>query len=140
MHLVRKQSPWFPSLIEELFASEWNPQNAIFNQVPPVNIVENDADYQVSLAAPGKSKEDFEIAVEDGILSITAEEKEEKVVEKGKFTRKEFGFNAFQRSFTLPESVDPTKIDGRYAHGVLELTLPKYKEAQPQPRQLIAVK
>ncbi len=140
MHLVRKQTPWFPSLLEELFASEWNPQNATFSQVPPVNIVENDTNFQVSLAVPGKSKKDFEIAVEDGVLSIAAQEKEEKVVEKGKFTRKEFGFNAFKRSFTLPESVDPTKIDGRYEHGVLELTLPKYKEAQPQPRQLIAVK
>lgn len=139
MNLVRKQTPWFPSLLDELFHTDWTPQNATFSQVPPVNIIENDTDFQLALAVPGKTKDDFEIAVEDGILSIAAQEKEEKVVEKGNYTRKEFGFNAFKRSFTLPESVDPTMIDGRYENGVLQITLPKHKEAQPQPRKLISI-
>ena len=71
---------------------------------------------------------------------MSTKEKEEKVVEKGKFTRKEFDFKYFKRSFTLPDSVDPTNIDGRYENGVLQLTLPKYKEAQPQPRKLISIR
>lgn len=140
MNLVKKQTPWFPSLLDELFHSDWNTQMPAFNQVPPVNILENDKDFLVSLAVPGKTKDDFEIAVDEGILSVATKEKDEKVVEKGKFTRKEYDFKYFKRSFTLPDSVDPTNIDGRYENGVLQLTLPKYKEAQPQPRKLISIK
>ena len=140
MNLVKKQIPWFPSLLDELFYSDWNTQMQTFNQGPPVNILENDKDFLVSLAVPGKTKDDFEIAIDNGILSLATKEKKEKVLEKGKFKRKEFDFNYFKRTFIIPDSVDSSNIDCHYKNGVLQLTLPKYEEAQPQPRKLISVK
>ena len=140
MNLVKKQTPWFPSLLDELFHSSWNIEVPALNQLPPVNIIENDRDFLVSLAVPGKTKDDFEIAIDNGILSLATKEKKEKVLENGKFKRKEFDFNYFKRSFILPDSVDSSNIDCHYKNGVLQLTLPKYEEAQPQPRKLISVK
>nr|AOE08492.1 heat shock protein Hsp20 [uncultured bacterium] len=140
MNLVKKQTPWFPSLLDELFHSSWNIEVPALNQLPPVNIIENDRDFLVSLAVPGKTKDDFEIAIDNGILSLASKEKKEKVLENGKFKRKEFDFNYFKRSFILPDSVDSSNIDCHYKNGVLQLTLPKYEEAQPQPRKLISVK
>ena len=140
MNLVKKQTPWFPSLLDELFHSSWNIEVPALNQLPPVNIIENDRDFLVSLAVPGKTKDDFEIAIDNGILSLSSKEKKEKVLENGKFKRKEFDFNYFKRSFILPDSVDSSNIDCHYKNGVLQLTLPKYEEAQPQPRKLISVK
>lgn len=140
MNLVKKQTPWFPSLLDELFHSSWNIEVPALNQLPPVNIIENDRDFLVSLAVPGKTKDDFEIAIDNGILSLATKEKKEKVLEKGKFKRKEFDFNYFKRTFIIPDSVDSSNIDCHYKNGVLQLTLPKYEEAQPQPRKLISVK
>ena len=139
MNLVKKQTPWFPSLLDELFHSSWNIEVPALNQLPPVNIIENDRDFLVSLAVPGKTKDDFEIAIDNGILSLATKEKKEKVLEKGKFKRKEFDFNYFKRTFIIPDSVDSSNIDCHYKNGVLQLTLPKYEEAQPQPRKLISV-
>jgi len=85
-------------------------------------------------------KDDFEIEVEDGILSISSTKKKKNFNEKGKFTRREFSYNSFRRSFTLPDSVDPAQrlmqLQGRCA----SVLLPKHKEAQPQPKKLIKIR
>jgi HSP20 family protein len=108
--------------------------------MPAVNIKELDSQFEIELAVPGIQKEDFAIEVEEGILSISSTQEEEQVNEKGKFTRREFSYNSFRRSFTLPDSVDPTKIDASYSNGVLRVLLPKHKEAQPQPKKLIKIR
>ncbi|MDA0793590.1 MAG: Hsp20/alpha crystallin family protein [Bacteroidetes bacterium] len=142
MNLIRKQTPFFPSLIDDFIGSDWNLKVPSFSYtMPAVNIKELDSQFEIELAVPGKKKDDFEIEVENGILSISSsQEEEQQVNEKGKFTRREFSYTSFRRSFTLPDSVDPTKIDARYADGVLQVLLPKHKEAQPQPKKLIKIR
>ena len=142
MNLIRKQTPFFPSLIDDFIGSDWNLKVPSFSStMPAVNIKELDSQFEILLAVPGKKKDDFEIEVENGILSISSsQEEEQQVNEKGKFTRREFSYTSFRRSFTLPDSVDPTKIDARYADGVLQVLLPKHKEAQPQPKKLIKIR
>ena len=142
MNLIRKQTPFFPSLIDDFIGSDWNLKVPSFSStMPAVNIKELDSQFEIELAVPGKKKDDFEIEVENGILSISSsQEEEQQVNEKGKFTRREFSYTSFRRSFTLPDSVDPTKIDARYADGVLQVLLPKHKEAQQQPKKLIKIR
>ena len=141
MNLIRKQPPFFPSLIDDFINTDWNLKVPSFSStVPAVNIKELDSQFEIELAVPGMKKDDFEIEVEDGVLSISSTQEEEQVNEKGKFTRREFGYSSFRRSFTLPDSVDPTKIDATYKEGVLLVLLPKHKEAQPQPKKLIKIR
>ena len=141
MNLIRKQPPFFPSLIDDFINTDWNLKVPSFSgTVPAVNIKELDSQFEIELAVPGMKKDDFEIEVEDGVLSISSTQEEEQVNEKGKFTRQEFSYSSFRRSFTLPDSVDPTKIDATYKEGVLLVLLPKHKEAQPQPKKLIKIR
>ena len=141
MNLIRKQPPFFPSLIDDFIKTDWNLKVPTFSgTVPAVNIKELDSQFEIELAVPGMKKDDFEIEVEDGVLSISSTQEEEQVNEKGKFTRREFSYSSFRRSFTLPESVDPKKIDATYKEGVLLVLLPKHKEAQPQPKKLIKIR
>jgi HSP20 family protein len=141
MNLIRKQPPFFPSLIDDFIKNDWNlkvPSSSV--TVPAVNIKELNSQFEIELAAPGMKKDNFEIEVEDGVLSISSTQEEEQVNEKGKFTRREFSYSSFRRSFSLPDSVDPTNIDATYKEGVLLVLLPKHKEAQPQPRKLIKIR
>ena len=141
MNLIRKQPPFFPSLIDDFIKNDWNlkvPSSSV--TVPAVNIKELNSQFEIELAAPGMKKDDFEIEVDDGVLSISSTQEEEQVNEKGKFTRREFSYSSFRRSFSLPDSVDPTNIDATYKEGVLLVLLPKHKEAQPQPRKLIKIR
>ena len=141
MNLLRKQSPFFPSLVDEFVNRDWNLELPSFSTtVPAVNIIEKETVYKIELAVPGMRKDHFEIEMEEGILSISANQDEEKTSEKGKFTRREFSYNSFRRSFTIPESVDPAKIDANYTEGVLFISLPKRKEALPQPKKLINIR
>jgi HSP20 family protein len=141
MNLIRKQPPFFPSLIDDFINTDWNLKVPSFSgTVPAVNIKELDSQFEIELAVPGMKKDDFEIEVEDGVLSISSTQEEEQVNEKGKFTRREFSYSSFRRSFTLPDSVDPTKIDATYKEGLLLVLLPKHKEAQPQPKKLIKIR
>ena len=141
MNLIRKQPPFFPSLIDDFINTDWNLKVPSFSStVPAVNIKELDSQFEIELAVPGMKKDDFEIEVEDGVLSISSTQEEEQVNEKGKFTRREFSYSSFRRSFTLPDSVNPTKIDATYKEGVLLVLLPMHKEAQPQPKKLIKIR
>jgi len=128
-------------LIDDFIYNDWNIKSPSHSStMPAVNIKELDSQFEIELAVPGIQKEDFAIEVEEGILSISSTQEEEQVNEKGKFTRREFSYNSFRRSFTLPDSVDPTKIDASYSNGVLRVLLPKHKEAQPQPKKLIKIR
>ena len=141
MNLLRKQSPFFPSLVDEFVNRDWNLELPSFSTtVPAVNIIEKETEYKIELAVPGMRKDHFEIEMEEGILSISVNQDEEKTSEKGKFTRREFSYNSFRRSFTIPESVDPAKIDANYTEGVLFISLPKRKEALPPPKKLINIR
>ncbi len=122
------------SLLNDSFLNE-----KLATRTPSVNITETDAQFEVELAVPGLSKEDFKINLEKDVLSVSAEKKTETVDENKKFTKREYNFNSFLRSFTLPESADHSKINADYTAGILKLTIAKKKEAKSQSRE-IAVK
>lgn len=107
--------------------------------VPAVNIIEQPESFVLQLAAPGYSKNDFDIKVEKDSLVISAKATERKT-ENVNYTRCEFGFEAFERSFKLGKAIDSSKIDASYENGVLALTLKKREEAIPKPPIKVEVK
>jgi len=141
MNLIRKQNPFFPSLVDELFNQDRRLRtSSISSTTPAVNIIEQDTQFLIELAAPGNKKKDFEIEIEDGILSISSSSnKEDNTSEKETFTRQEFSYNSFRRSFTIPESVDVSSIEATYSEGVLLIKLLKLEEALPLPKKLIKI-
>ena len=104
---------------------------------PAVNVYEDDKGYTIEVAAPGTSRKDFNLEVENDVLTISTERKESKEDKKGNFLRREFGYRSFRRSFELPESVDQEKIHATHDAGILILSLPKKEEVfHNAPRQI----
>jgi HSP20 family protein len=132
---LTRSGEMMPPLFDD-FLRPWNEwfDNGGFSgrtlKVPAVNITENKDDFNVALAVPGMKKEDFNIDVEGNMLTISCEKEEKKEEKDAKYTRMEFNFSSFSRSFTLPEEVNREKIDARYDDGVLKLSLPKKEEAK----------
>ncbi len=130
-----------PAIFENFF----KPWNSFFNNadgwnMPAVNIKEEENAYSVSLAAPGLKKEDFRVDVDGDMLTISSDKEESKEEKKEKFTRKEYSYASFSRSFTLPADVDRTKIDARYLDGVLMISLPRKENGRKPSATQIAVK
>ena len=97
-------------------------------------------DFALEVAAPGLEKENFEVKVDDGILTITATlEEEAEAKEKETYTRREFRYANFTRRFTLPESTNDAAISAVYTNGILKVVLPKKEEAKPQPARLVEI-
>ncbi|WP_276498536.1 Hsp20/alpha crystallin family protein [Pontibacter litorisediminis] len=105
------------------FPSRVGPQ--MMANVPATNIRENEQDYAIELAAPGMQKEDFNIDVHDGMLTISSEKEEEKKDEQENYTRREYNYSSFTRSFRLPDAVKEEDIKASYKDGVLHVTVPK---------------
>ena len=103
---------------------------------PPVNIHETAEAYHLELSAPGRTKEDFKLSVDNGQLTIGFEKKEETKTEEYKTIRKEFSFRSFKRSFNLDERIETSGIQARYENGVLKLYLPKKAEAKEGAKQI----
>ena len=114
-------------LFENFFGEEFlNRELAQF--VPAVNLSEEEGKYAVELAAPGFEKNDFKIELNEGILQISGKHQNEKEVKEKKFSRKEFSYGSFQRSFSLPEKINEEGIEARYENGILKVSLPKKEE------------
>ena len=138
MNLIKRQNPVFTSLIDDLFINQdWNHISAT---VPAANIIEADDHFDIELAAPGKKKSDFTIELDEGVLTISSETETKSTEKDGSFTRKEFGYSSFKRSFNIPETVSADKISASYKEGILTVSLPKKAEALPQPKKLISIK
>jgi HSP20 family protein len=134
-----------PAVFNDFFKpwNEWFDRGSLFNRpltVPAVNITENQGNYEVSLAVPGLKKDDFKIDVDGNMLTISSEKEESKEEKEKSFTRKEYSYSSFSRSFTLPEEVNKEKIEAKYEDGVLKLTLPRKEEAKKITAKKIAVK
>lgn len=137
-----------PSLLKPttLFDDFFKPWNQWFddrwvsiNQLPAVNIKETDTDYEIKMAAPGLEKSDFKIDVNGSMITISAEKDEKKEEKEEDYTRKEYNYTSFSRSFSLPENIDTSKIDASYVHGELKLLLPKKEEAKKASHKSITV-
>ena len=104
--------------------------NDFFKNQPAVNVIESDKTYRVELAAPGLEKADFNVQVEKDRLLISVEKEHNQAEEGEKFTRREFGYQKFQRSFNLGKTVNQDAIEANYENGILTIVLPKKEEAQ----------
>lgn len=122
-------SPMLTDMIENFFRNDFLSKE-FAGYVPAVNISESDKAFHIELSAAGFSKEEFKIAVEKDVLTISAEHKVEKTEEDKNYTRKEFSHGSFKRSFTLPETVDVEKIEAKYENGILKLKVLKKEQTK----------
>lgn len=133
---TRNTAPYFNNVFDSLFSDALN-KNYGVNKVPNVNIYEGEHEYKIELAAPGLTKEDFKIDLKKDNLSVWAEKKaEEGTIEKD-YSRKEFEYSSFARSFVLPEGVDTDKISAEYLNGILTITIGKKDEAKLTHKEII---
>lgn len=107
--------------------------------IPKVNIKETTDDFILEMAVPGLKKSDFQIDIESQMLSISTNVKEENEPNEENYTRREFGYASFKRTFTLPESVNDEKINAHYKDGILSILLPKKEEAKQKPSRSIKI-
>ena len=124
-----------PSLFDDFFKpwNEWFDNGNLLGKLmtlPAVNVTENNDNYTVSLAAPGLKKEDFKVDVDGHMLTISSEKEVKKEENDEKFTRKEYSYSSFSRSFTLPEDVKQDAIDAKYENGILSIRLPRKEETK----------
>lgn len=133
----------YPSLWNKLFDDEFFNMNfsPSGTTLPSVNIKETKDDFKVEVAAPGMRKEDFRIELDNNIMTIASEHSEEEgdKDKEGNYTRREFSYQSFQRSFTLPSTVKGDDISAQYKDGVLNIVIPKREEAKQKPSRTIEI-
>ena len=142
---LTKRDLFLPSAFNDFFKpwNEWfdgDIQWPAAFRAPAVNISQHEKEYQVSLAAPGLKKNDFKIDVEGNILTISCEKEESKEEKEKKFTRREYSYSSFSRSFTLPGEINVDKIEATYEDGLLKVSLPRKAEAKKLSAKHVAVK
>jgi HSP20 family protein len=141
MTLVKKMNTptlfnerWLTDLFDDrFFDADWLRK---VQEVPAVNVMEKEKEFEIQMAAPGLTKKDFNITIENGVLTIFVEKEIENEQKDKNFTRKEYNYTNFSRSFTLPESVKTEKVDAFYENGILKLVLPKEVEAKVKPKAI----
>ena len=143
--LVLRNSNQAPSVFDRFFDGQmfdWS--NSNFSEtnttLPSVNIKEDNESFKVEVAAPGFEKSDFKIEQNLNNLVISSEKKVENEVKEGEaFTKREFSYQSFTRSFTLPQTADSDKIVASYENGILKVSIPKREEAKPKPARMIEI-
>ena len=139
---VRRSQNWLPSIFNDFFDNEWMVKaNAT---APAINVIETEKAYKVELAAPGMTKEDFNVRIdEENNLVISMEKKTENKEEKKdcRYLRSDFSYSKFQQTMILPENVDKDHISAQVENGVLNIELPKLSEEEvKKPDRTIEVK
>ncbi|WGD34498.1 Hsp20/alpha crystallin family protein [Olleya sp. YS] len=132
-------SSWMDDLFSRNLGNEFMSNFNTGMTLPAVNIKNSDDEFIVEMAVPGLKKSDFDINLDDKILTISAETQTENEEEAQHFTRREFGYSSFKRTFTLPETVETEKINAKYHDGILEVHLPKREEAKKKPAKTIKI-
>ena len=141
MNIIRKTTPWFPSLFDEFFTRDFGIDLAPrTHQTPAVNITEKEDAFHLELVAPGKEKKDFDVELEEDTLIISTNSDSGIVEDDTQFTRREFDYASFNRSFRIPETIDTKRIKANYKNGLLSIILPKRKEAIPEPKKQIEIR
>ena len=131
---VRRNQNWLPSIFNDFLNNDWLVERRN-TTAPAVNIIENDEEYKIEVAAPGMTKEDFKVHInEDNELIISmekrSEEKDEEKRHKGTYLRREFSYTQFQQSLLLPDNVVREKISAKVENGVMSIDIPKKKETE----------
>ncbi|ACU63724.1 Hsp20/alpha crystallin family protein [Chitinophaga pinensis] len=148
MSLVKRTAttlPGFPSLFDDFFSREffnWGNNNfsSTSTTVPSVNIKETADSYEVEVAAPGMDKKDFNITLDGNTLTISSAKQQTQEKKDANYTRREFSYQSFQRSFELPKNVvDEDKINARYDNGLLHLVIPKKEDAKQKAPRMIEI-
>lgn len=142
MAIARRNSEtWLPDIFNDFFDTNWMSRtNAT---APAINVLEHDDKYEIELAAPGLTKDDFKVSLDaDGNLSINMEKKQEENGEKkhGHYLRREFSYSQYQQIMTLPEDADREHIEAKVENGVLTVYIPKFVRKQQEAHRLIEVK
>ncbi len=130
-------SSLFPDLFSDrfFFDSDWLKKVPL----PPVNVKETDKTYELEVAVPGYNKNDFDVTVKDGILIISSEHESDREEKERDYTRREFNYSSFSRSFTLPEDASEDGIKARYESGILKVTVMKMATSKPEVKKTIQV-
>ncbi|HED37643.1 MAG TPA: Hsp20/alpha crystallin family protein [Ignavibacteria bacterium] len=137
MNLVKfNQYPTFTDLLENIERNFLGRVDENSGDIPAVNIKEENDKFVLEMAAPGMKKDDFKINLDNYQLTISAETRDEKKEKEDNYTRREFVYNSFSRSFTLPKSIDIEKIKADYRNGVLNIVLPKKEEEAKLTKQI----
>jgi HSP20 family protein len=147
MSLIRRNesTPMWSNFFNDFFNRDWydwsNRNYSLTNTtLPSVNIKESNDAFEVEMAAPGLTKEDFKIELDNNLLTISSEKKIEESNKEGEsYTSREYSYQSFSRSFTLPGIVERDKITAKYENGILKINIPKKEEAKPKPAKQIAI-
>ncbi len=138
---VRRTQNWLPDIFNDFFDNNWMVKtNAT---APAINVIENEHDYRIEVAAPGMTKEDFNVQIdESNNLVISMEKKNENKEENknGRYLRREFSYSKFQQTIILPDDVDKEKISAEVKDGVLNVTLPKLSVQEVRTQKNIEIK
>jgi HSP20 family protein len=138
--------PAIPTLLDEFFGRDWL-DSSISNgkstrtTLPAANVLETNDDFKIEVAAPGLKRDDFKVELDNNVLTISSQqENREEKKQESNYTRTEFSYQSFQRSFSLPENqVKADEISAQYVDGLLKITIPKADEAKTKPAKQIAV-
>ena len=128
---MRRSQNWLPYVFNDLFDNDW--MIKANSTAPAINVIESDKDYRVEVAAPGMTKNDFNIKIdENNNLVVSMEKKEEKNEDKkdGRYLRREFSYSKFQQTMVLPDNVEKDKIEAKVENGVLSISIPKRTEEE----------
>lgn len=127
----------FDNFLNDFFTpTVWSNPSTDVNSIPAANVFETPAAYVLEINAPGRNKEDFKLNLDQDLLTVSYEKKEETPAEDLKSIRREFHYNSFKRSFSLDDKIDTTNIQAKYENGILKIDLPKKPEVQQQPKQI----
>lgn len=141
MSLVKNQNKvLFPSLLNEIFKNDLlgGVQN-YGTSLPAVNILKQENGFELQIAIPGLNKDQIELQLDENVLTISSKKNEENIESQGNYTRREFNFSSFKRSFTLPDTLDQEQIKATHENGILTIQLPYKPAEEPKTKKIIAI-
>lgn len=137
-----RNTRFLPSFTDDFFGKDFLPDffdSSANKTIPEVNVLENAEGFRIEVAAPGLAKNDFKIELNNNVLTISSEKEAKNVDENEKFIRREFSYSSFQRTFSLPESINQDKIKATHKDGILCVEIPKRDEAKEKPKKEIKI-
>ena len=144
MTLLEKQPKMMPDIFSGFFDDDrflnFDFRTTWPTKVPAANVFEHEKDFMIHLAVPGMTKEDFHMAIDNNNLVITAEIEKESELKDAEFTRREYNFSSFKRTFMLPDYVNPEMVEAKYEAGILKILIPKHEALKRDPKREIKIK